>query len=77
MILAGRLLTLWSMDRAIGRVLDHLRDVNELDSEQGDGVHVLWLALLTRVDTFILFMSDNGAEGAAYEGTRFTIVCLT
>ncbi|MCJ1374816.1 hypothetical protein MMC20_006048 [Loxospora ochrophaea] len=37
------------MDFNIGRVLDYLTSINELDS------------------TYIMFMSDNGAEGAAYE----------
>ena len=38
-----------NMDRQIGRVLDHLRETDELDN------------------TFILFMSDNGAEGLLLE----------
>lgn len=37
------------MDTSIGRVLDHLRDSNELDN------------------TLVVFMSDNGAEGALLE----------
>ena len=37
------------LDRAVGKVLDHLKETGELDN------------------TFVMFMSDNGAEGAAYE----------
>ncbi|OJJ51475.1 hypothetical protein ASPZODRAFT_87873 [Penicilliopsis zonata CBS 506.65] len=37
------------MDYNIGRVIDYLDEIGELDN------------------TFIMFMSDNGAEGAAYE----------
>jgi arylsulfatase len=37
------------MDHNIGRVLDYVQEIGELDN------------------TFIMFMSDNGAEGAAYE----------
>ncbi|KAJ5212493.1 arylsulfatase [Penicillium cinerascens] len=38
-----------AIDVNVGRVLDHLKCIGELDS------------------TFIMFLSDNGAEGAAYE----------
>lgn len=38
-----------SIDDNVGRVIDHLKNIGELDN------------------TFIMFMSDNGAEGAAYE----------
>ena len=37
------------MDHNIGRVVDYLKNIDELDT------------------TFIMFMSHNGAEGAAYE----------
>ena len=37
------------MDHNIGRVIDYLSSINELDN------------------TYVMFMSDNGAEGAAYE----------
>lgn len=40
-----------AMDRGIGRVLDHLKQVGDYE------------------DTIIVFISDNGAEGASIEGT--------
>ena len=42
-----------AMDRAMGRVLDYLEEIGELDN------------------TVIIFMSDNGAEGAALGATMF------
>ncbi|RSH95516.1 hypothetical protein EHS25_000608 [Saitozyma podzolica] len=51
-----------SMDRAIGRVTSYLREIGELDSGFLKG-----RSLLIPLDTMVVFMSDNGAEGAAYE----------
>jgi hypothetical protein len=51
------------MDRAIGRVTSYLREIGELDSGFLKG-----RSLLIPLDTMVVFMSDNGAEGAAYEG---------
>ena len=42
------------LDHNIGRVVDYLKEIGELDS------------------TYIMFMSDNGAEGAAYEGMEIS-----
>lgn len=42
-------LSVQCLDANIGKVMDHLETVGELEN------------------TFIMFMSDNGAEGAAYE----------
>ncbi|GFZ51561.1 Uncharacterized sulfatase [Saitozyma sp. JCM 24511] len=50
------------MDRAIGRVTSYLREIGELDS-----VFPKARSPLIPSDTMIVFMSDNGAEGAAYE----------
>ena len=50
------------IDRNVGRVLDHLEATGELDSKSF--VSVLKSLLIVSSDTFVLFMSDNGAEGA-------------
>ena len=52
------------IDRNVGRVLNYLEKTGELDSES-QPIHFDDAESAT--DTFVLFMSDNGAEGAQEE----------
>jgi arylsulfatase A-like enzyme len=59
------------MDRNIGRVIEYLEKTGEIDSAFGcRGACQDKLTDRDNVDTVIIFMSDNGAEGAALEGER-------
>ena len=51
-----------AMDQEIGRVVEHLKSIDEYDSTSSRG----YPTSLTPADTFIIFQSDNGAEGDAY-----------
>lgn len=58
------------MDWNIQRVIAHLKDIGEYDNTFSASCRAVAKASLTRSVGPVIFMSDNGAEGAAYEAMR-------
>jgi arylsulfatase len=57
------------IDRNCGKVIDYLKSTGEYDSVSSSCPRTSHSHVrLTRTDTMIIFMSDNGAEGAWIEG---------